>query len=269
MTPINFHLVSDSTGETVSSVTRAALAQFEGIEAAEYHWPLVRSKTQLEKVMEGIRMHPGMVLYTLVEPDLRDYLKQACKQLKVPCVAVLGRVVKELSEFLGQGTVAQVGRQHELDEHYFQRMDAINFTLAHDDGQAHWNLKEADIILVGPSRTSKTPTCIYLAYRGYKAANVPLVPEAPIPPQLAEVKGPFIIGLTIHPETLVQIRKTRLMTMQENEETAYADLEIVKQEVLSARRLFTKHQWPVIDVTRRSVEETSAAIIQMYNTRKP
>ncbi len=264
MKTLNLHLVSDSTGETVSSVARASSAQFEDLEPVEFHWPLVRSKAQIDKVLEGIEKHPGMVLYTLLDPTIRDHLKKQCAKIGVPCVAVLGRVVKELSSYLGAKTIAQIGRQHELDEHYFQRMDAINFTLAHDDGQGHWNVAEADILLIGPSRTSKTPTCIYLAYKGYKAANIPLVQGATLPENMGENKKPFIVGLIIHPETLVQIRKTRLVTMQEDPNAAYADLEQVKEEVAMARKLYTKHKWPTIDVTRRSVEETCAAIIQMY-----
>lgn len=269
MKKIILHLVSDSTGETVSSVARASMAQFNDVDAEEYHWPLVRSKTQMQKVIDSIKEKGGIVMYTVVDPMLRNQLKESCLKMRIPCVAVLGRVVKELSFYLGQETVAQIGKQHELDEHYFQRMDAVNFTLAHDDGQNNWNLAEADVILVGPSRTSKTPTCVYLAYKGIKTANIPLVPGSPLP-DIVNVKegGPMFVGLTINPETLVQIRKNRLLTLNENAETSYVDIDEVKKEVVEARKIFAKYKWPVLDVTRRSVEETAAAILQIYNQRR-
>lgn len=269
MKKIVLHLVSDSTGETVSGVARASMAQFTDVEAEEFHWPLIRSKVQMQKIIDSIKINPGMVLYTIVDPTMRDYLKHECLKMRIPCVAVLGRVVKELSLFLGQETVAQVGKQHELDENYFQRMDAINFTLAHDDGQNNWNLDGADIILVGPSRTSKTPTCIYLAYRGIKAGNIPLVPGSPLPEIVNKKEGaPVFVGLTINPDTLVQIRKNRLLTLQESNETSYVDMDEVKKEVADARKIFSKYKWPVLDVTRRSVEETAAAILQIYNQQR-
>lgn len=268
MKHIHLHLVSDSTGETVSGVARAALAQFDGVEAEEHNWSLIRTESQMDKAIEHIREQPGMVFYTVVNPDLKERLKRACEEMKVPCVAVLGRAVKELSDYLGQETTAQIGRQHDLDEQYFQRMDAVNFALACDDGQAHWNLNEADILLIGPSRTSKTPTCIYLAYRGYKAGNIPFVPDCPLPSVVEELTRPMIVGLTINPETLIEIRRNRLVSIREDKETNYIHKDEVREEVAAARKLYAKHRWPVIDVTRRSVEETAAAIIQMYQERK-
>ena len=262
MKRFNLHLVSDSTGETVGSVARAAIAQFEEVEPEEFSWTLVRSKAQLEKVIEGIRENPGMVMMTLVDNALRDTLKMECAKLGVPCIAVLAGIVSELSNYLGEKTHASPGRQYELNEDYFTRVDAINFALAHDDGQGHWELEDADIILVGVSRTSKSPTCVYLAYKGYKAANIPFVLDCPLPDALETVKKPLIVGLTINPDRLQQIRKTRLQSINQEQDTNYIDMEYMQREIAESRRLFAKHRWPVIDVTKRSVEETAATIVQ-------
>lgn len=265
---LHLHLVSDSTGETVSSVARAASAQFEGLDVVEHHWSLVRTDIQMQRVLEHIRSEPGMVLYTMVDEKLRTMLKRTCSKLKVPCVPVLSRIVSEISSFMGVENTAQPGRQHALDDDYFERMEAINFTLAHDDGQAHWNLEEADIVLVGASRTSKTPTCIYLAYRGYKAGNIPFVMDVPMPDVLDKLKNVFVVGLSIDPEQLVHIRRSRLLALNERPRTNYVEEDKVKEEVLASRKLFSKYRWPMIDVSRRSVEETAATIIQMYQEWK-
>ncbi|MCE2926916.1 MAG: kinase/pyrophosphorylase [Rickettsiales bacterium] len=262
MKEFNLHLVSDSTGETVGSVARAALAQFEGVEPEEHSWTLVRSKAQLEKVIEGIREKPGVVMMTLVDNNLRDLLKMECVKLGVPCIPVLAGIVSELSNYLGEKTHALPGKQHELNEDYFTRVDAINFALAHDDGQGHWELEDADIILVGVSRTSKSPTCVYLAYKGYKAANIPFVLDCPLPEALETVKKPLVVGLSINSERLQQIRKTRLQSINQEQDTNYIDMEYMQREMTESRKLFAKHRWPVIDVTKRSVEETAATIIQ-------
>jgi [pyruvate, water dikinase]-phosphate phosphotransferase / [pyruvate, water dikinase] kinase len=262
MKKFNMHLVSDSTGETVGSVARAVLAHFDDVEPEEFSWTLVRSKAQLEKVIEGIRENPGVVMYTIVDTALRELLKMECAKRGLPCIGVLAGIVSELSAFLGQEVHALPGRQHELNEDYFSRVDAINYALAHDDGQGNWELEEADIVLLGVSRTSKSPTCVYLAHKGYKAANIPLVPDCPLPPNLAELKKPLVIGLTINIERLQQIRKTRLQSLKQDHDTDYVDLEKMQREIDEARKLFAKHKWPVIDVTKRSVEETAATIIQ-------
>lgn len=262
MKKFNLHLVSDSTGETVGSIARAALAQFDDVDAEEYDWTLVRTKAQMERILEAIRENPGPVLYTLVDNDLRDMLKIECSRRGLPCIAVLTAVVSELSAYLGIETHAMPGKQHMLNEDYFSRVDAINYALAHDDGQAHWELEEADIVLVGASRTSKSPTCVYLAYKGYKTANIPFVLGCPLPPSLETLKKPLIVGLTISPERLQQIRKSRLQSIKQDNDTNYVDLEQVEQEVKESRKLFTKFRWPVIDVTKRSVEETAATILQ-------
>lgn len=261
------HLVSDSTGETVSSVSRAALAQFEGVEHEEHMWSLVRTPLQMERVVSGIRTHPGVVFYTLVDPKLRDTLKAECLKLNVPCIPVLATVVAELASYLGMESSVQPGRQHALNEEYFSRVEAINFALAHDDGQGQWELEDADMVLVGVSRTSKSPTCVYLAYRGFKAANIPYVMGCPLPENLEHLKKPLIVGLTIGTDRLLQIRKTRLQSLKQEADTNYVDGDLVEQEIEESRKLFRKHRWPVIDVTRRSVEETAATIMQYFQER--
>lgn len=267
MKDFHLHLVSDSTGETVSSVARAAIAQFDDIEPHEHMWPLVRTKSQLGKVLAGIESNPGVVMYTLVDRNLRDMLKAECLKRSLPCMPVLAQVIAELSSYLGIESSLLPGRQHELDEKYFSRVDAINFTLAHDDGQATWDLQDADIVLVGVSRTSKSPTCVYLAHRGFKAANVPYVMGCPLPPDLETLTKPLVVGLTIGTERLLQIRRTRLQSLKHDVDTNYVDLELVEKEILESRRLYQRNKWPVIDVTRRSVEETAATIIQYFHER--
>ncbi len=264
MKRFNLHLVSDSTGETVGSVARAALVQFENVEPEEFSWTLVRSKSQLEKVIEGLAENPGPVMYTLVDTTLRDQLKMECARRGLPCIAVIAGVVSELSAYLGEETHASPGKQHELNEEYFTRVDAINYALAHDDGQGHWELEDADIVLVGVSRTSKSPTCVYLAYKGFKSANIPFVLDCPLPPALETLKKPLVVGLTINPERLLAIRKTRLQSINQEADTNYVDMEYMQREISESRKLFQKHHWPVIDVTKRSVEETAATIAQYF-----
>jgi [pyruvate, water dikinase]-phosphate phosphotransferase / [pyruvate, water dikinase] kinase len=267
MRQIHFHLVSDSTGETVSSVARAAIAQYEGIDVREHVWSLIRTPSQLEKILSQIKNHPGPVLYTLVDHVLRETLKSECLKLEIPCIPVLAPVIRELSAYLQQETAALPGKQYEMNEQYFSRVEAINFTLAHDDGQAPWDADEADIILVGCSRTSKSPTCVYLAYRGFRAANLPFVPGTVVPKAILEAKRPLIVGLTINAERLVEIRKSRLQTLNQEEKGHYIDLEQVVEEINEAKKFFRQQKWPVIDVTRRSVEETAATVIQYFHQR--
>jgi regulator of PEP synthase PpsR (kinase-PPPase family) len=262
MKKFNLHLVSDSTGETVSSVARAAVVQFDDVEPEEFNWTLVRTEAQLEKVIEGIRENPGVVMYTLVNNNLRDMLKAECAKRGLPCIAVLSSILAELSNYLGLKTHALPGKQHEMNEEYFTRVDAISYALAHDDGQAHWELDQADIVLVGPSRTSKSPTCIYLAYKGYKTANIPYVTGCPLPPNIGELKKPLVVGLTISADRLQQIRKTRLQSLKHDKDSNYVEMEHLQREINESRKLFNTHKWPVIDVTKRSVEETAATIMQ-------
>ena len=267
MKHLDLHLVSDATGDTVRSVARACLVQFEGVEATEHFWVLVRSPAQMERVVDGIAAHPGLVLCTVVDESLRGALEAACRQMGLPFVALLDPVINAIAGHVGGQSRGLPGRQHELDAAYFRRIEAMHYTMAHDDGQATEDLDDADIVLVGVSRTSKTPTCIYLANRGLKAANVPFVPDIALPKALSMVTRPLVIGLTVHPNRLVQIRRNRLLMLHEDAETSYIDTERVEREVREARRFFLSKNWPVIDVTRRSIEETAAAIIQLYEQR--
>jgi hypothetical protein len=262
------HLVSDSTGETVSSVARACLVQYEGIFVQEHVWSLVRSPAQMEKVMQAVERDRGPVLYTLVDPELRDVVRDHCRRLQLPCVGVLDQAMSVLAVHFHSKSEQWPGRQHQLDEGYFDRIDAMHYTLAHDDGQSTHDLEDADVILVGPSRTSKTPTCVYLANRGVRAANVPLVPQVPPPVELEEARRPLIVGLITDPERLVQIRVNRLRLMQQDTESEYTDMDTVQSEIQEARRLYARRKWATIDVTRRSIEETAAAILQMLATRR-
>ena len=264
----HLHLVSDATGETVHSVARACFVQFEGIESVEHHWPLVRTKGQIDKILRNIEENPGVVLFTIVKEELRTTLEIGCGRLHIPCISVLDPVIHALTAFLGFESSGKSGRQHTLDADYFDRIDAMTFTLNHDDGQSTHDLGDADIILVGVSRTSKTPTCIYLANRGLKAANVPIVPNIKLPPVFETLNGdfsPLIVGLTTDPRRLVQVRRNRLRLLDHDADTDYVDPETVRDEVATARRLFGERDWPVIDVTRRSIEETAATILQFLD----
>ncbi len=264
----HLHLVSDATGETINSVTRACLVQFEGIQPIEHSWTLIRTPGQMEKVLAGITQNPGLVLYTVVNEKLRNLLTDGCRQMNVPYVPILDPVISALAMHFGQQARGQSGRQHELDAGYFARIEAMNFALSHDDGQSSRSYAEADVILVGVSRSSKTPTAIYLANRHIKAANVPIVPGCPMPPELFTVKGPLIVGLTKDATQLVQIRRNRLQMIAQDDDTDYVDIASVRDEVAMARRLCSDHGWPVIDVTRRSIEETAATIMQMLQEHR-
>ena len=262
----HLHLVSDATGETINSVARACVVHFDRLEPVEHPWTLIRTKGQVEKVLRGIERNPGPVLFTMVNGELHNALVEGCRALGVPCIPVLDPVIHALANYYDvEVSVGRPGQQHALDAEYFARIDAMNFALTHDDGQASGGLGQADIILIGVSRTSKTPTCIYLANRGIKAANIPVVPGLPLPDELQEVDRPLIVGLTKDPARLVQLRRNRLrMISEDGEETDYTDIESVRAEVALARKLCSKHGWPVIDVTKRSIEETAATIMNHY-----
>ncbi len=265
MKNLHLHLVSDSTGETVTSIARACVVQFEGVEVIDHLWSMVRTKTQLEPVLEGIATQPGMVVFTLLDKSLRDELEAFCSDKKLTCIAALDTFMAAFRHHLGVSSKARPGRQHALDAEYFARIEALNFVMSHDDGQSSGGLAEADVILVGVSRTSKTPTCIYLANRGIKAANVPIVPGVPLPPGLTDNDQSLIVGLTEDANRLVQIRRNRMRSLDQTAETDYTDIDQVKAEIAAARRLFNEQDWPSIDVTRRSIEETAAAIIQLHS----
>ncbi|WP_423606241.1 pyruvate, water dikinase regulatory protein [Sphingomonas sp. MS122] len=264
---LHLHLLSDSTGETLENIAKAALAQFDDVEVLRHFWPMVRSETHLERILGEIAQNPGLVLFTLVNPEIRRTLEARCRAIGLPAVAPLDPVNHALSSMLGQEMKARPGRQHTLDAAYFARVDAIQFTIAHDDGVNWENWEEADIVLAGVSRTSKTPTSIYLANRGYKVANIPIVPESPPPGSLFALKHPMVVGLTTSPERLIQVRRNRLLSLNQQDETSYVEQEAVQREVAYARRMFADNGWPVIDVTRRSIEETAAAIITLCNER--
>ena len=260
----HLHLVSDATGETVITVARGAVAQFNDVEAIEHLWSLVRSKDQLKRVLASVAANPGVVMFTLVDQELRQALQEGCRELDIPCIPLLDMVIATLSQYLGVESQNLPGSQHVMDEHYLGRIDAMNFTVLHDDGQASGSLADADIVLVGVSRSSKTPTCFYLANRGFKTANVPVVPGCPLPPELENLKCPLIVGLTCGANQLVDIRRSRLRMIGQDEETEYVDPAAVSEEVKHARRIFSKTGWPVIDVTNRSIEETAAAVLQLH-----
>jgi len=263
------HLVSDSTGETLNAVFKAVTSQFASAYAFEHIYALIRSRQQMQRVLAEIEACPGLVLYTVVNPELRRLLEVRCSELQAPAISVIDPFISAFSEFLGLEQTRRAGAQHDMDDAYFRRIAAIDFTLAHDDGQMTWDLEPADVVLVGVSRTSKTPTCMYLAHRGVKAANVPLVPGQDPPPQLFSLRKPMIIGLIASAERLSQIRSSRVGVMSAEEHaSAYSDIENVREEILRAKRLFAKHRWPVIDVTRKSVEETAAAILTKLSARQ-
>ena len=262
------HLVSDATGETLNAIARAALAQFEGVTVNEHFYALVRSSRQLQRAIEHIQEDPGLVFFTLVNPELRKELQVACTSLNVPSYDVLEAPISAMRQFLGAAETHRPGGQHDLDQRYQERIEALNFTIAHDDGQILERLNEAEVVLVGASRTSKTPTCVYLAIRGVRAANVPLVPGMPLPRQLLTATKPLIVGLWASPDRLVQVRRNRLNTLGEVRDTSYVDLESVRAEVTATRKLFDANDWPVIDVSRRSVEETAAAVLNLLAERQ-
>lgn len=264
----NVHLVSDSTGETLNAVMRAAAAQFERVQPLEHNYYLVRSAKQLSRVLSEIKAAPGVVWYTISDEQLRTTLEHECRSVGIPTLAVLDPAVHMLSRHLGVVATERVAGQHSMTQQYFERIEAIDFALRHDDGQNTQGLTEADVVLVGVSRTSKTPTCVYLANRGVRAGNIPLVPGVPPPPILMELKGPMVVGLKISAERLVQIRRQRLLSLQASPETSYADEAAVQEEVTKANRLYQRNKWVVIDVSRKSVEETAAAILNKLNERR-
>ncbi len=261
----HLHLVSDSTGETLNAVAKAACAQFEMGRPIEHFYPLVRNRKQLERAIAEIETAPGLVLHTMVNAELRQFLEVRCRELGQPSVAVLDPVMANLGAYLGVEESHRPGAQHDLDAKYFARIEALNYTMAHDDGQSAATLELADVVLVGVSRTSKTPTCIYLANRGIKAANIPIVAGIALPEELNRLKRPLVVGLIVAPDRLIHIRKNRLLSLQEETETSYVDLDSVRAEIAIARRLFAEKGWPVIDVTRRSIEETAAAVLALYS----
>ena len=264
----HLHLVSDSTGETLELIAKAALAQFDDADVIRHFWPMVRSQQHLDRIVADIAVNPGLVLYTMVSHDIRARLEERCRMMGLPFVPALDTVTAALEDMLGQQAKARPGRQHTMDAAYFARVEAIQFTIAHDDGVAWEDWEQADIVLAGVSRTSKTPTSIYLANRGYRVANIPVVIESPPPDALYGLRHPMVVGLTTAPERLVQVRRNRLLSLQQTPDTAYVNADSVTSEVQYARRMFADNGWPVIDVTRRSIEETAAAVIALLKERR-
>ena len=265
----HLHLVSDATGETLVTVARAAAAQYATISPIEHVYPLVRTMKQLDRVLTEIEASPGIVLYTLLDPELTEKLEGKCRDLGLPCRSILGPVLRVFQAYLGTETTPRVGAQHMLNAEYFKRIDALNYTMLHDDGQHTEDLEEAEVVLVGVSRTSKSPTSIYLANRGVKTANVPIVPGVSMPSQLERLTKPLVIGLYASPERIVQIRQNRLLGLRAHHDgDAYVDRQAVAEEIASSRRLCARHNWPLIDVTRRSIEETAAAVMALLSERR-
>jgi regulator of PEP synthase PpsR (kinase-PPPase family) len=265
----HLHLVSDATGETLITVARAAAAQYASVSPVEHMHPLVRTHKQLDRVLTEIENAPGIVLYTLLDRELADRLEQSCRNAGLPYLSILGPVLGLFQAYLGGESKPRVGAQHTLNAEYFKRIDALNYTMLHDDGQHTDDLEQADVVLVGVSRTSKTPTSIYLANRGVKTANVPLVPGVPVPPKVETLSQPLVVGLTASPERIVQIRQNRLLGLHATHDAdQYIDKQAVAAEIASARKLCGKHNWPIIDVTRRSIEETAAEVMALLADRR-
>ena len=268
-TYFHVHLVSDSTGETLNAMAKAVTARFDGVIPIEHIYALVRSSKQMERVLEEVASAPGVVLHTLVDRDLREQLEEGCRRLDMPQIGALDPLVGAMSRYLGAALSSRVGAQHALDHDYFNRIAALDFAMAYDDGQGtREQLGGADVVLCGVSRTSKTPTCIYLAHRGIRAANVPLVPGQEDGERLTQLKNPLVIGLTVSPDRLIQIRRNRIDNLNASQASNYTDQDAVREETIKARRAFERRGWPTIDVTRRSVEETAAAITNLLSEHR-
>jgi regulator of PEP synthase PpsR (kinase-PPPase family) len=263
----HMHMVSDATGETLNTVARAATAYYAGYQPIEHIYTLVRTLKQLDRVIVEVEKQPGIVLYTIADSTLKAELEQRCEAFAIPCISILDPVIASLATYLNAKSKPHIGGQHVLNAEYFQRIDALNYTMAHDDGQITEDLNSADVILLGVSRSSKTPTSIYLANRGIKTANIPLVPGIPAPANLKNLQNPLIVGLIASAERISQIRRHRLLTLNEGRDTSYVDRKAITEELMNMRKLCTANQWPVIDVTRRSIEETAAAIINLIQAK--
>jgi regulator of PEP synthase PpsR (kinase-PPPase family) len=264
----HLHMISDATGETLATIAKAVRVQYAQIRAIEHLHPLVRSRRELDRVLKDVEAAPGIVLYTLFNRELADALEQSCKRLNIPCVAALKPILQVFESYLGTPATPTVGGQHVLDADYFRRIEALNFTMLHDDGHLPQNLNDADIVLIGISRTSKTPTSIYLANRGFKTANVPLVPGMALPAQLENPDGAFVVALVASPERIAQVRQNRVIEQAHRHLEEYVDRDAIAAEIAQTRQLCARHGWPIIDVTRRSIEETAAAIIRLYTDRE-
>ena len=261
----HLHLISDSTGETIIAAARAVSSQYRSTHPVEHVYPLIRNRKQLDKVIDLIGNEPGIVLFTIADPDLAEFLEDQCREMGTPCVSVLEPIFQTFQSYLGKPTKRIVGAQHALDNEYFSRIDALNFTLLHDDGVIPEDVEEADVILLGISRTSKTPTSIYLANRGIKTANIPLVPGVELPVPVIKAQNPLIVTLIASTDRIQQVRQNRLLELNAADHSAsYADRASIAEELAQARKLSTKHGWPLLDVTRKSIEETAAAVLALH-----
>jgi regulator of PEP synthase PpsR (kinase-PPPase family) len=260
----HLHLISDATGETLLAAGRAASSQYKDARAIEHIYPLIRTEKQVQRVLEEIDAEPGIILYTMVDQALAATIDQRCAQMGLPCVSVLEPVLAVFQSYLGTPAGRRVGAQHVLDAEYFRRIDALNFTMEHDDGQLPADLNEADVILIGISRTSKTPTSIYLANRGIKTANIPIVLGVPIPESLPLATKPLVVGLIATAERISPVRQNRVLGQAAGlDNSAYVDRALITEELSYARQICARHGWPTIDVSRRSIEETAAAIVAL------
>ena len=259
----HLHLVSDATGETLNTVAKAAAAQYSDFRPIAHIYALVRTPSQLNRALREIEEQPGIVLFTLINPDIRRHLEQQCESMGVPCLSILDPIISILSQYLNATSRPQVAGQHALNTDYFRRIDALNFTMAHDDGQNLEDLDKSDVVILGVSRTSKTPTSIYLAQRGICTANIPIIPNLPVPQKLLEIQGPLVVGLIASAERIAQIRRHRLLSLKESRSTDYIDPRLITNELMFMKTLCSSKDWPMIDVTRRSVEETAASILNM------
>ncbi len=266
----NIYLVSDSTGETIDRIFTALKSQFSHFDYQIHQYSFTRTKNQIKEILKSAKKQKHtIILYTLVDYSLAEYLTKNSEKNDIPCYGVLGDLISKFSKILNQKSLNIPSRQHKLNDEYYDRVEAIQFTMRHDDGNDVKDIVESDIIILGVSRTSKTPTSIYLANRGYKTSNIPLINENSIPESIKKnPKKICIIGLTTDPERLIDLRKNRLKSLRENEKTDYTNLKKISEEVKEARKAFKKYKWPVIDVTRKSVEETAASIIKIYEINK-
>jgi regulator of PEP synthase PpsR (kinase-PPPase family) len=264
----HMHLVSDATGETLVAIAKAATVRYQNIRAIEHVHPLVRTQRQLKRVLSDIAQEPGIVLYTVVNKTLADELEKHCQQLKIPCLAVLQPIMQVFESYLGAPQTPTVAGQHVLDADYFRRIDAMNFTMAHDDGRLPDNLSDADIILLGISRTSKTPTSLYLAQRGYKTTNLPLVPQVPLPEELLEPHTAFVVCLIANVDRIADVRRNRAALMADRDLETYVDRDLISAEIAYTRKMAAQYGWPIIDVTRRSIEESATMILKLLHDRK-
>lgn len=264
---IILHLVSHASGEMVEMIARNAVAQLDGVTIDRHLWKFVRNLGLVPGILAEIARCRGIVFHSIAATDIREALEHGCQHLRVPCIFVLDPFVSRLAEFSGAPVRYRTAARDFIDEDYYQRVEAMKFTLAHDDGQASDDLEDADVILVGVSRATKTPTCMYLASRGIKAANVPVVPGVPLPDGVRMAKKPLVVGLTLQPKVLANVRSSRLQRLAEESTTAYSEAEAVAQEVLEARRLCARHGWRVIDVTNRPIENTAAFILELLRKR--